>query len=127
VENAVKIVEELKRLCVKLREQSVREVVSQILSRAEYLRMEELEEAFSKLHVIGGRERKVIDDLTKSVLKRTLLPIVGRLKTAAIYGDEQLIEAIVKLFGVEDTILLKWVKPVGGMCVRMMERADSNQ
>ncbi len=109
MEKALKIVEEeLPLLFKELKEQSVRELISRIVSRAEDMRKEELTRALNMLSSIGDRERKVIDDLTHTILKRTLLPIVESLKAAALNGDEQLIEETVKLFGVENVSLLKW-------------------
>jgi glutamyl-tRNA reductase len=108
-EKALEIVEEeLQLLCKELREQSVRELISRIVSRAEDMRKEELARTFNMLSSISDRERKVIDNLTRAILKRTLLPIVESLKAAALNGDEQLIEETVKLFGVENVSLLKW-------------------
>jgi glutamyl-tRNA reductase len=109
MEKALEIVEkELPSLFKELKEQSVRELISRIVSRAEDVRKEELARALKMLGSIGDRERKVIGDLTNAILKRILLPMVESLKAAALNDDEQLIEETVKLFGVENVSLLKW-------------------
>jgi len=109
MERALEIVEEeLPLLCRELKELSVRELISRIVSHVEGVRKEELTRAFNMLDSVDGREQKVIDNLTRTLLKRVLLPIVERIKAAALRDDEQLIEGAVKLFGVENVSLLKW-------------------
>jgi glutamyl-tRNA reductase len=102
------IEEELQLLCRELRELSVRELISRIVSRVEEVRKGELAKAFSMLGSIGDRERKIIDNLTSAILKKTLLPVVENLKTAMLEGDEGLVKGAVKLFGVKDVSLLRW-------------------
>jgi len=102
------IEEELQLLCRELRELSVRGLISRIVSRVEEERKEELAKAFSMLGLIGNRERKIIDNLTSAILKKTLLPVVENLKSAMLKGDERLAEEAVKLFRVKDVSLLRW-------------------
>jgi len=109
VERALEIVEEeLQLLCKELRELSVRELISRIVSRAEEVRKEELAKALNMVGSISERERRIIDNMTSAILKKTLLPVVENLKSAMLKGDENLIEGAVKLFGVEGVSLLKW-------------------
>lgn len=108
-EKAAEIIEEeLPQLYRELREQCIRDLISQIVSRSEEMRKEELAKAFNMLSGLGEKERRIIDDLTRIILKRVLLPMIENLKVAASNGDRQLIEETIKLFGVEGLNLLEW-------------------
>src|SRR3990170_868314 len=101
-EKAEKIVnEELFLLERDVKAQSVRNVISFLLSKAEEVRQRELTKAFSMLQDADEREKKVIDDLTLILLKQTFIPIVENLRKAAVNGDKETIEKAVKLFGME--------------------------
>lgn len=102
------IEEELPQLYKELREQCIRDLISQIVSRSEEMRKEELAKAFNMLNGLDERERRIIDDLTRIILKRVLMPVVENLKAAASNGDRQLIEETAKLFGMEELSLLEW-------------------
>ncbi|MEM0314275.1 MAG: glutamyl-tRNA reductase [Candidatus Bathyarchaeia archaeon] len=108
-EKAAEIIEEeLPQLYKELREQCIRDLISQIVSRSEEMRREELSKAFNMLNELDERERRIIDDLTRIILKRVLMPMVENLKAAASNGDRQLIEETAKLFGMEELSLLEW-------------------
>lgn len=99
VDKALVIIEEeLANLERDLKSQSVRHIVSSLLSRAEEVRRRELAKALSMLGEVGERERKVLEDLTCILLKQTFVPIVENLRLAAMNGDKKLIETAVKLF-----------------------------
>jgi glutamyl-tRNA reductase len=101
-EKAEKIVdEELVLLERDVKAQSVRNVISFLLSKAEEVRQRELAKAFSMLQDTDEREKKVIDDLTLILLKQTFIPIVENLRKAAVNGDKETIEQAIKLFGME--------------------------
>jgi len=109
VERALEIAEEeLQLLCKELKELSVRELISRIVSRAEEMRREELARALDMLGPVGDREREIIDNLTSTLLKKALLPVVENLRSAMLRNDERLVEELVRLLGVEDASLLKW-------------------
>ena len=101
-EQALKIVEEeLVLLERDVKSQSVRDIISVLLSQAEDIRQRELAKAFGMLQNVGEREKEVIDDLTLVLLKQTFLPIIQNLRKAAVENDKELIDIAVKLFGME--------------------------
>jgi len=101
-EQASRIVEEeLVLLERDVKSQSVRDIISVLLSQAEDVRQRELAKAFGMLQNVGEREKEVIDDLTLVLLKQTFLPIIHNLRKAAVENDKELIDIAVKLFGME--------------------------
>jgi glutamyl-tRNA reductase len=101
-EQASKIVdEELILLERNVKAQSVRSIISSLLSHAEEVRKRELTEALNMLENVDEKEKKIIDDLTRILLKQTFIPLIENLRIAAINNDLQLIEMAVKLFGME--------------------------
>jgi len=101
-EQASKIVdEELVLLERDVKSQSVRDIISVLLSQAEDVRQRELAKAFSMLQNVDDKEKEVIDDLTLVLLKQTFLPIIQNLRKAAVENDKELIDIAVKLFGME--------------------------
>ena len=101
-EQAEKIVkEELVLLERDVKSQSVRDIISFLLSRTEDARQRELSKAFGMLRNLNDKEKEVIDDLTLVLLKQTFLPIIQNLRKAAVENDKELIDTAVKLFGVE--------------------------
>ena len=54
------------------------------------------------MHDIDEKEKEVVGDLTLVLLKQTFLPIIENLRKAAIKNDKELIDAAIKLFGMED-------------------------
>jgi glutamyl-tRNA reductase len=72
-----------------------------LFARAEEIRQKELAEALKMLGSVSAKEKKIIEDLTFILLKRTYVPIVENLRSAARDGDKKLIEFAIKLFGLE--------------------------
>jgi glutamyl-tRNA reductase len=102
-EQASKIIEEeLVLLERDMKSQSVRDIISMLLSHAEDVRQRELTKALGMLPNVDAKEKEVIDDLTLVLLKQTFLPIVQNLRKAAIANDKELIDIAVKLFGIEE-------------------------
>jgi len=93
--------EELVLLERDVKSQSVRDIISVLLSQAEDVRQRELAKAFGKLQNVGEREKEIINDLTLVLLKQTFLPIIQNLREAAVENDKELIDIAVKLFGME--------------------------
>jgi glutamyl-tRNA reductase len=101
-EHAMKIVEEELTLLEKdVKSQSVRDIVSFLLSNTEDVRQRELKKAFGMLQNLSDKEKEVIDDLTLVLLKQTFLPIIQNLRKAAVENDKELIDIATKLFGME--------------------------
>jgi glutamyl-tRNA reductase len=69
-----------------------------LLSNAEQVRQRELITALNMIGELDERQKQILNDLTSILLKQTFIPIVENLRSAAKNGDEQLIEAAVKLF-----------------------------
>jgi glutamyl-tRNA reductase len=92
------IQDELDQLVCDVKSQSVRLIVSDLLSHTEEVRQKALAKALSILGEVDDKERKVLEDLTSILLKQTFVPIVENLRAAAVNGDKQFIETAVKLF-----------------------------
>jgi len=102
-EDASKILEaELVLLERDMKSQSVRDIISALLSNAEDVRQRELAKAFGMLQNVGEKEKEIIADLTLVLLKQTFLPIIQNLRKAAVENDKELIDIAVKLFGMEE-------------------------
>lgn len=102
VEKASKIIDEEMLLLERdLKIQSVRNIISSLFSRAEEIRRRELMRALNMLGKIDEKDKKIIDDLTCILMKKTFVPIIENLRLAAINDDIQMINVAVKLFGME--------------------------
>ncbi|MCX8152944.1 MAG: glutamyl-tRNA reductase [Candidatus Bathyarchaeota archaeon] len=102
IEEASAIIEqELVSLNRDIKILSINDIVSLLFARAEEIRQQELAQALKMLGPIGAKEKKVIEDLTFILLKRTYVPIVENLRSAARSDDKKLIEFAIKLFGLE--------------------------
>lgn len=102
VEKASKIIdEELLLLDRYLKAHSVRNIISSLFSRAEEVRQRELMKALNMLINIDEKDRKIIDDLTYILMEQMFIPIIEKLRIAAINDDKKLLDAAVKLFGME--------------------------
>jgi glutamyl-tRNA reductase len=100
-EKASKIIDEALLLLEQdLKAQSVSNIVSSLFSNAEEIRQKELTKAHNMLGKLDEKKRDVIDGLTFEIVEQTLVPIVENLRKAAMNDDKQLIDAAVKLFGV---------------------------
>lgn len=99
IEKAVQILDqELVSLDQDMKSLSTRLIISSLLSNAEQVRQRELITALNMIGELDERQKQILNDLTSILLKQTFIPIVENLRSAAKNGDEQLIEAAVKLF-----------------------------
>jgi glutamyl-tRNA reductase len=99
VETACRMVDdELIILNDDLKKLSVRLIISTLLSNAEQIRQVELAKAISLMGDVDDKKRKVIDDLTRILLKQTFLPVIENLRVAASTDDKELIDIAIKLF-----------------------------
>ncbi len=99
VQGAYKILnQELPLLENAVKADSVRDIVSCVLSQVEQSRRRELAKAFDMMGNLDERKRKIISDLTSILLKKTFLPVVENLRLAAANENPKLIEAATKLF-----------------------------
>ena len=95
---ASKIVdEELAVLERAVKADSVREIISQLLSQVEVSRQTNLAVALNMMGELDERQRKIVSDLTSILLKRTFLPFVENFRRAAENNETELIQGAVKL------------------------------
>lgn len=98
VADAHKIVdEELKSLEQAVKGNSVRETVSTLLSQLEGSRKRELSKALDMMGELDERQKKIVSDLTSTLLKRTFLPVVENLRLAAQNDEIEVVEVAAKL------------------------------
>lgn len=93
------IEEELSLLEKRLYRIDVEDVVKTIFGYAEEVRKKELGRAKRMLgDGVDDRELRILDDLTRVIINRTMSPIVGKLRKAAETGDKEIINAAEKWF-----------------------------
>jgi glutamyl-tRNA reductase len=93
------IEEELSLLEKRLYRIDVEDVVKTIFGYAEEVRRKELGRAKRMLgDGVDERELRILDDLTRVIINRTMSPIVGKLREAAETGDKEIIKAAEKWF-----------------------------
>lgn len=80
--------EEIELLESQLYHVDVEDVIKAVFSSAEKVRKRELKKAMKMLNGIDEKEKKVIDDLTKVIIKRSMTPIADKIRNAAENGDE---------------------------------------
>jgi glutamyl-tRNA reductase len=99
VSKATKIVdEELYIINRAMKTENVSKLIAEVLSRTEKIRQKELAKALNKLGSVGGKEKKILGDLTSILLKQTFVPLVENLRLAAMDNDIELLEAAPRLF-----------------------------
>ena len=102
MQQANKIVdEELAVLERTVKGDSVREIVSELLSRVEKNRQRELGKALKMMNELDERQRKIVSDLTSILLKHMFLPFVENLRQAAENNDAELIETAAMLLEIK--------------------------
>lgn len=102
---AEKIIErEIVLLESQLYHVDVDDVIKAVFNNAEKIRKKELEKAIKILgNGIGDKEKKVIDDLTKVIIKRSMTPIADKIRKAAETGDEITVR-VGRLYFMEENI-----------------------
>jgi len=99
VEKAIQMIDdELVILDDDMKKLSVRLIISELLSDAEYIRQKELTKAISMLGNVDEKQKRVLEDLTSILLKQTFLPIIENLRSAASNDDKQVIDIAIRLF-----------------------------
>ena len=102
VQEACKIVDkEVSELELAVKADSVRDVISGLLSKVEETRKRELSKALNEMSGLDERQTKIISDLTGILLKQTFLPVVENFRRAAANNDAQLVNAAVELFEIK--------------------------
>jgi glutamyl-tRNA reductase len=88
------IEEELLLLEKKLYHVDVDRIINAVFKNAEQVRSKELKKAIGMLgNGIGDKEKKVIDKLTKVIVKRTMSPIAEQIRKAAELEDRDALRA----------------------------------
>jgi glutamyl-tRNA reductase len=99
---ASKIVdEELGVLERAIKADSVREIISQLLSQVEVSRQTNLAVALNMMGELDEKQRKIVSDLTSLLLKQTFLPFVENFRRAAENNEGEVVETAVKLLEVQ--------------------------
>jgi len=84
-----------------LRRKNAEPIVSEIYERAEQIRAELLEKALSRLS-LDPDQRKMLEDMTVSLVEKILEKPAVRLRKAAERGDAQVLTVAGNIFGTED-------------------------
>jgi len=72
----------------------VEKIIKAVFESSEKTRKNELEKALKMLgNGVTEREKEVIDDLTKVILKKTMAPIIKKIRVAAEISDQEAIKA----------------------------------
>ena len=99
VQEAFNIIdEEVSVLESAVRADSVRGIVSDLLSQIEKSRQRELTKALNMMDDLDERQRKIVNDLTSIMLKQMFLPVIENVRRAAANSETELIEVATKLF-----------------------------
>lgn len=102
VQQAYKIVdEEVAVLNRALKADSVREIVSDLLSQIEKSRQSELAKALNMMGELDERQKKIINNLTSILLKQTFLPVVENIRRAATNNETEIVEVAARLFEIK--------------------------
>ena len=102
IQEACKIVDkEVSELELAVKADSVRDVISGLLSQVEETRKRELSKALNEMSGLDERQIKIISDLTGILLKQTFLPVVENFRRAAANNDTRLVNAAVELFEIK--------------------------
>jgi glutamyl-tRNA reductase len=72
--------------------------VKSLFNSAEGIRKKELKKALKMLNGMNGKDKQVLDDLTRVITTRTVSPIAHEIRKAAEVGDKETIDAAQKLF-----------------------------
>jgi glutamyl-tRNA reductase len=102
MQEAYKIIdEELTVLERAVKEYSVREIISNLLSQTEGIRQRELAKTLNMMNGLDERQRKIVNDLTSILLKQTFLPVVENFRRAAANNETELIEVATELLEIK--------------------------
>ncbi len=95
--------EEFELLTKQYKRQRADKLVSELYAQSYKLRVNEKEKALTRLgayHTIGETENQIIEDLTHSIINKMLAEPTKILRYAAEVGDDELLEAVARVFSV---------------------------
>lgn len=108
------IEEEMALLERQLYHVDVGDVIKAVFANAEDVRQRELEKAIKMLgNGIDEKEREIIDDLTKVIVKKSMTPIAEKIKKAAEIGDEITVR-VGRLYFMDEDVEAKEARDVPG-------------
>ncbi len=90
--------EEVDVLIKKFYEYLINDLVKQIYIKVEEYRQKELNEVYSYLKNLSDRDKKILDNFSKALVKSIINPIVENLKNRATELDRRTIELLKKIF-----------------------------
>jgi glutamyl-tRNA reductase len=103
VQEATQIIsEELVGLECALKAHSMDELIAELLTQTEETRQRELIKALNMMGDLDERGKKIVNDLTCILMKQMFLPVIEKLRKAAVKDDSELIEVAMKLFEVKN-------------------------
>ncbi|CUH95741.1 Glutamyl-tRNA reductase [Propionispora sp. 2/2-37] len=93
------IAEELQELVAKFRYLSYQPTMARLTDKAEMIRQRELKRALAKLPESAVEERRVLENMSKMLVRKLLRDPMMRIHEAAVHGDEQYyLDAVRALF-----------------------------
>ena len=92
------IKEELPVLEATMKRLEAEPVVKDVFKNTDAIRIKELEKAFSMLGNLDDSQKKIIEELTKSVVENIMATAMNNLRKETEHGNSELIDAVSKLF-----------------------------
>jgi glutamyl-tRNA reductase len=92
---------ELEALEYAINADSVNEIVSELLSQVEENRRAELAKALNMMGELDEHKKKIVSDLTSTLVKKTFLPVVENFRRAAADNDVELVNTGIKIFDIK--------------------------
>jgi len=78
--------------------ENVNNLVFDLLSQVEKNRQKELAEALKKIGTIREDQKKIVSDLTSTLVGKLFSPVIENIQYAASNNEEKTLEAVTKLF-----------------------------
>ena len=92
------IKEELPVLTATMKRLEAEPVVKDVFKSTDAIRIKELEKALGMLGTLDDSQKKIIEELTKSVVENIMATPMNNLRKETEHGNSQLIDAVSKLF-----------------------------
>ena len=92
------IKEELPVLEATMKRLEAEPVVKDVFKSTDAIRIKELEKALGMLGNLDDSQKKIIEELTKSVVENIMATPMNNLRKETEYGNSELIDAVSKLF-----------------------------
>ncbi|MDD2834563.1 MAG: glutamyl-tRNA reductase [Methanothrix sp.] len=99
------IAEEMQLLKAKYKRKQAEDLLARLYSKAEIIKDQEVKRAMNKLsarHTLGEIEQQVLQDMSHSIVNKLFSEPTKTLKRAAELGDNDILNAVVELFRLEE-------------------------